>query len=114
MTLKFLVLSISTDYCVTACINIDCQFTYLNASLLLSDLSLLGHGTICSAFAISRLRYSFRVHAVLFAFKSFSSSRVSVSRSADVLYMDGYLWNVFVSPDVAQLPSPTIHSPYTP
>ena len=33
-----------------------------------------------------------------------------MSRSADVLYMDGYLWNVFVSPDVAQWPGPMIHS----
>ena len=54
-----------------------------------------------SAFATgSGIRFVFT--SSCFAFKSFSSSRVSVSRSADVLYMDGYLWNVFVSPDVAQ------------
>ena len=100
MTLKFLFLSISTDYCVTACINIEYQCTYLNESMLLSDLSLSLGPRDDSAFAIgSGIRFVFT--SSCFAFKSFSSSRVSVSRSADVLYMDGYLWNVFVSPDVA-------------
>jgi len=60
MTLKFLVLSISTDYCVTACINIDYQSTYLNASLLLSDLSLSLGPRDDSAFAVgSGIRFVF-------------------------------------------------------
>ena len=72
---------------------------FLSESPLLSDPSLSwATGRWCVR---HRLRYSFVFTSSCFAFKSFSSSRVSVSRSADVLYMDGYLWNMFVSPGVA-------------
>ncbi|EJK70751.1 hypothetical protein THAOC_07861 [Thalassiosira oceanica] len=80
----------------STCINIEHQCTYLNESLIFAvDLCLISLSLgprDDNAFAIgSGIRFVF---------------------TADVLYacMDGYLWNVFVSPDVAQWPSPMIHS----